>query len=378
MAAMTLFRLLPRTGFHFGQRGVGIEATDLVCPADTLFAALCLTLRHLEGPAALEAFLQRFPGPGPADAHPPFRLTSAFPCAGDVLFFPKPLVPPRLERPEAHARTLKGVKFVSKGIFTRWLRGEPLDEAMGEENFLHEGELWVTPEERERLAPFREADGAVRLWSRGPERIVPRVTVDRVTSGSVVYQAGVVRFRRVRGPAGEARAGLWVAVEWLQAPSAAEREQEHLTALLAVLGDSGLGGERSLGYGQFDLEGPLAFPDMGIPGPGARWLTLSPYHPRREEVEKGVLGEGGAYTLVARRGWIASPEGMTLRRPMVRMLGEGSVLCHPADGPRPTYGDLADVTPAAMDPDKGGKGHKVWRYGIAFPVPVTMAAEETG
>ncbi len=376
MAAMALFRLLPRAGFHFGQRGVGIEATDLVCPADTLFAALCLTLRHLEGPQALEAFLQRFPGPGPADAPPPFRLTSAFPCAGDVLFFPKPLVPPRLEKPEEHPRTLKGVKFVSERIFVRWLRGEPLDDAMGEENFLHEGELWVTPDEGARLAPFREADGTVRLWTRGPERIVPRVTVDRVTSGSVVYQAGVVRFRRVRGPAGEVRAGLWVAVEWLQEPSAPERER--LTTLLAVLGDSGLGGERSLGYGQFDLEGPQDRPDWGIPDSGARWLTLSPYHPRREEVANGVLGEGCAYTLVARRGWIASPEGMTLRRPMVRMLGEGSVLRHPADGPRPTYGDLADVTPKAMDPAGGNKGHKVWRYGIAFPVPVTMAAEGTG
>ncbi len=365
MAAMVLYRLLPRTGFHFGQRGVGIEATDLVCPADTLFSALCLTLRHLEGPEALEAFLARFPGPGPQDA-PPFRLTSAFPCAGDVLFFPKPPVPPRLEGAEEHTRRLKGVKFVSGEVFTRWLKGEPLDEWLGEENFLHEGELWVTTEERKQLDAFREEGREIRLWTRGPERIVPRVTVDRVTGGAVFYQAGVVRFGRARG----ARAGLWVLVEWLQEPAAGEKER--LTELLTVLGDGGLGGERSAGYGQFDLEGPVEFPGPGIPGPGARWLTLSPYHPRREEVEKGVLGEGCAYTLVARRGWIASPEGMRLRRRTVRMLGEGSVLCHPADGPRPSCGDLADVTPAVMDPERGETGHKVWRYGIAFPVPVSI------
>ncbi|MFN3763675.1 MAG: type III-A CRISPR-associated RAMP protein Csm4 [Anaerolineae bacterium] len=117
------------------------------------------------------------------------------------------------------------------------------------------------------------------------------------------------------------------------------------------------------------MEGPEEF-QLEIREPGERWLTLSPYHPRRDEVgPDGVVGDQAAYTLLIRRGWVTSPEGMSLQRPAVRMLGEGSVLHHPKDGTRASYGDLADVTPAALSK------HRVWRYGIAFPVPVGAALD---
>jgi CRISPR-associated protein Csm4 len=368
LAAMKLFKLAPRTAFHFGQRGVGVEGTQVFCHADTLFSALCLTLRELEpdGSAALAALLEQFPRLGHPTAPLPFRLTSAFPYAGDVLFFPKPLVPGNL-KPEAsqeHGKTLKEVKFVSQTIFTAWLNNEPLDDYLKDENFLHGGDLWVTPAELKELEAFRDVEtGEVQLWKSDP---IPRVTVDRVTSKSAVYQAGRVRYRRVKLENGELRAGLWVLVDRLD-----DEQLDWLTNLFAVLGDSGIGGERSAGYGQFDLDDPTDFAGFGIQGLGERWLTLATYHPRPDEVgEDGVLGKGCSYKLLLRRGWVASPDGMSLRRPLVRVLGEGSVLHHPKAGERKSYGDLADVTPEVMDPDKGGTGHKVWRYGIAFPVPV--------
>lgn len=373
MAAMKLFKLAPRAAFHFGQRGVGVEGTQVFCHADSLFSALCLTLREVEpdGNGALNKLLERFPRQGQTAGTPPFRLTSAFPYAGEVLFFPKPLVPGNL-KPEArqeHGKTLKDVTFVSQGIFSAWLSNAPLDGYLKDENLLHGGDLWLTPDERQALEGFRDEEtGEIVLWK---EAAVPRVTVDRATSKSALYQAGRVRYRRVKlKNDAELRAGLWVLVDW-PGEGANEAQLQWLTKLFAVLGDSGMGGERSAGYGQFDLEGPADFAGFGIQGLGERWLTLAPYHPRPDEVgEGGVLGEGCSYTLLIRRGWVASPEGMSYRRPLVRVLGEGSVLHHPATGARVSYGDLADVTPAVMDPEKGGRGHKVWRYGIGFPVPV--------
>ena len=207
---------------------------------------------------------------------------------------------------------------------------------------------------------------------------VLRVTVDRVTSKSAVYQAGRVRYRRVKLKDGELRAGLWLLVDW-PGNGPDEAQLDWLANLFTVLGDSGIGGERSAGYGQFDLEGPGDFAGFGIQGLGERWLTLAPYHPRPDEVgEGGVLGRDCSYTLLIRRGWVASPEGMSLRRPLVRMLGEGSVLHHPPAGARQSYGDLTSVTPAIMDPAQGGTGHKVWRYGIAFPVPVGIPVSPRG
>jgi CRISPR-associated protein Csm4 len=372
LGAMKLFKLAPRTAFHFGQRGVGVEGSQVFLHADTLFSALCLTLRELEssGSDALTRLLDQFPRQGHPTGSPPFRLTSAFPYAGDVLFFPKPLVPGNLGLATAqeHGKTLKEVRFVSSGVFTAWLNNDALDGYLKDENFLHDGDLWVTPAERERLAVFRDEEtDKVQLWKSDA---VPRVTVDRVTNKSAVYQAGRVRYRRLKLKEGEVRTGVWVVVDWLNGPPN-EAQLAWLTKLFSVLGDSGLGGERSVGYGQFDLEGPVDFAGFGAEEPGERWLTLAPYHPRPDEVgEGGILGEGSSYSLLIRRGWVASPEGMSLRRPYVRVLGEGSVLHHPAAGARESYGDLADVTPEVMDPTKGGTDHKVWRYGIAFPVSV--------
>ncbi len=383
MAAMKLFKLAPRTAFHFGQRGVGVEGSQVFCHADTLFSALCLTLRELDadGSTALTGLLEQFPRQGHSTDPPPFRFTSAFPYAGEVLFFPKPLVLGNLGSAarQEHGKTLKEVEFVSQGIFTAWLNNEALDGYLEDKNLLHGGDLWVTPAEREALEVFRNEDtGKVQLWKSDP---VPRVTVDRVTSRSAVYQAGRVRYRRVRLKDGELRAGLWVLVDWLASfpPKVGGDEggAGWLTKLFTVLGDSGIGGERSAGYGQFDLEGPTDFDSFGVQGWNERWLTLAPYHPRPDEVgADGVLGEDCSYKLLIRRGWVASPEGMSFRRPLVRMLGEGSVLHHPVAGARENYGDLADATPEVMDPAKGGTGHKVWRYGIAFPVPVGIPIPE--
>jgi len=357
VAATYVYKLAPKTAFHFGLRGVGIEATATFCPADTLFAALCLTLREWEGNEALEEWLRGFPT-GPGASPPPLRLSSAFPYAGEVLFFPRPLLPANLspELGRSRAKTLKKIEFVSAGILRAWLAQEDLSAELDDELLLHGGKVWVRRDELDRLEPFRTTQRSpIRMWKMDT---LPRVTVDRQSSASAVYQAGVVRFK--------VGAGLFTLVEFLG--DGAEAERTRLTTLFEVMGDGGLGGERSSGYGQFKLEGPEAFEGFG--GEGEMFLTLAPYHPTPAEVAGGVLGEAAAYHLLTRRGWVGSPEGLNLRRRLVRLLGEGSVLLHPQSGARASYGDLADVTPRDED-DREALSHKVWRYGIAFPVPAS-------
>ena len=69
-----------------------------------------------------------------------------------------------------------------------------------------------------------------------------------------------------------------------------------------------------------------------------------------------MTGKHAAYDLLARRGWVTSPEGGHLRRQTVRMFAEGSVF--PGGGARP--GRLVNVTPEAF------AGHRVYRYCYAF------------
>jgi CRISPR-associated protein Csm4 len=361
VGATYIYRLAPRTAFHFGLRGVGVEETATFCPADTLFSALCLTLREWEsdGNRKLETWLDEFP-PLSGGGSPPLRISSAFPYAGEVLFFPKPRVPANLpvETRQTEAKTLKRIDYVSHGILKAWLAQEDLNAQVDDELLLHDGRVWVTRDELGELEDFRDLDTKKhRMWATQTR---PRVTVDRATARSSIYQAGVVSFRP--------GAGLFTLVEFLDGE--VEKERGRLASLLEVLGHSGLGGERSSGYGQFEPEAPQEFDGFGA-ADGDLFLTLAPYHPTRTEVEAGVLGKDAAYDLLTRRGWVGSPEGLHLRRRLVRLLGEGSVL-HDVGGA--SYGDLADVTPREGDEEM--LSHKVWRYGIAFPVPAARPVEK--
>jgi CRISPR-associated protein Csm4 len=142
---------------------------------------------------------------------------------------------------------------------------------------------------------------------------------------------------------------------------------------LQVLGDAGVGGERSSGHGLFHAYGPHEMPGLLEPVPGGRFLTLSLYYPREGELAEVLGGEDVGYRLWVRRGWMASPDrvqsgehgmlsGSGLRRKAVRMFAEGSILRWPGTVP---LGALADVTPDAY---RQSGGHAVWRYGYAYPL----------
>ncbi len=212
---------------------------------------------------------------------------------------------------------------------------------------LQGGQTGVTTEESKQLRSFEDRrTGEIRLWV---DETTPRVTVDRATNRSQVYAVGRVRFAP--------RCGLFFLVEYGDPALRARLEM-----VLRTLGDTGVGGERSSGHGQFDLEVAGAFPLAEPPSDQANgFATLSLYWPTELEVQGKVL-EGASYGLVNRWGWIGSPDGMNLRRMGVRMLTEGSVLRQ-----RRPEGALADVKP--LDPAPvPNVPHDVWRYGLAFPL----------
>jgi CRISPR-associated protein Csm4 len=146
--------------------------------------------------------------------------------------------------------------------------------------------------------------------------------------------------------------GLWCAFTDFGEGWSADRIYDYLD----VLGDSGIGGERSGGHGQFIVSHrqQLSRPDVR----NGRFITLAHYNPLQGE--KAVLNSGAAYNLVDRRGWMSSPDRSSLRRKSVKMVAAGGVLR--AIPGQARYGRLVDVTPEDFDI------HKVWRYGYAFPI----------
>ncbi|MCS6815834.1 MAG: type III-A CRISPR-associated RAMP protein Csm4 [Blastocatellia bacterium] len=343
MSSLAIYRLRFRSPFRIGERGVGLEVTRMHVPADTLFAALCSTWRELYGIDALRRDVLDWFTEGEPGAEP-FFLTSAFPYAGDVRFFPKPLGRlPHVRLAEGDEKAFKRVHFVSERIFTAVVRGESV--TFRKLDCINGGIAWVTEEERTRLAEWTDDMTGDIVFLK--TAVVPRVTLDRITAASEIWHLGEVLFAR--------GTGLWFAVAFNAEHGEALRRR--FDAVLRVLGDTGLGGERGAGCGLFEIEGLAheTFPD--VPG-ASRFVTLSPICPKDVMELDRLTQDGAAYEVMPRRGWVTSPEAANLRRKTVWMFAEGSVLTGP---PLPCAGRLVNVKPDVCP-------HDVWRYGYAFPV----------
>lgn len=346
MTALQLFRLRPRGAFHFGVHGIGVEATAERCPSDTLYAALLIEAQRAGRPFFA-------PPPGHDDAlplDPPLLLSSCFPYAGAVTLLPRPQLPlpissGRLEGDQKLAKLAKKLRYVSPTIF-RLILGQQdgaLDAYLpgGAGRLVMDGSVWAAAEDG-RL-PDTET-----FWK---VEAAPHVGVDRVQSASNYYETGQVHF----APG----CGLSVLCRE-RAPGAAAG----LAELLLRLGDSGLGGRRSYGLGQFTpaAAGTL---DLGDGDAADELVLLSRYRPAPAELAGGALGPGASYDLVQVGGWLQTPaDAPAQRRRSVRMLSEGSVVRVPAGGALP-LGTICDVRPT---PPSAAFPHPVWRYGLALGV----------
>jgi len=290
-----LVQLRFRAPLHIGSSTLGEEDTYDHAPSDTLFSALCHAYLGAFGTPELEELLGRF------DDSPPFLISSAFPYHEDTLFLPKP----RVEREERGDRKqLKDTSWVSLENFGRLLRGED-----------------IQPQDGARL-PRKE--------------LLPRVALDRDSSSSSIYY--------VRRAAFPENGGLWTILdvkdEALEAPL---RQTFHL------LGDMGIGGERTMGCGFFEPEFGEASPVLSQHLDGAKpFIALS----RVGGPE--TVGAVDRYTLVESRGWMQSPTGIQRKRKSVLFFAEGSSFNQRATG------QLLDVTP------DDGPGHSVYRYGYGI------------
>lgn len=295
-----LVKLRFRAPLHIGSSTLGEEDTHDFAPSDTLFSAICHAYLAAFGKDELEELLARF------DDEPPFRISSAFPYHGDTLFLPPPRIAPPENGGESRKKR-KGSAWLPSDVFSKLLGGEDVGDV---------------------------GDFADRLPRK---ELLPRVALDRESSASQIYHV-----RRTVFPEG---GGLWMLVDVED-----ERMEARLRRSLHLLGDMGVGGERTMGCGFFEPEFEEAPPDVrGLLGGKAPYIAISRVSP-----EDGEMGMVDRYTLVESRGWMASPTGTQRKRKSVWFFAEGSSFEE-----RPT-GRLLDVTP------DDGPGHSVYRYGYGM------------
>jgi CRISPR-associated protein Csm4 len=356
---------------------MGLEDVMPTVPADTLFSALVSAWRITgRDPVTFVAPFRQNP------LKPPFLLTSAFPFVGEVRFYPAPVdLLDRFSKAtvKRQGKTIKRIAWISESLLRAYLDGKPLDarlfpespydEPTGQQGVaLQGGALWLTQQEASSLPDAMlkkiRKDGKLRLHALRRHHVwqverVPRVTVDRVTDAANIFHAGRTTFAR--------DCGLWFGVQWLRPDAQADdlAYQEAFELLLALLADSGLGGERTYGYGAFEYatHGPISLPDPQL---HSQAMLLSRYHPRSEELPHVLQG---AYRLESVAGWLESPDGADRRRKRLHLLAEGSLITWPGS----PAGDVVDVNPTYQNL-QGDLPHPVWRYGLALATAVKEAS----
>ena len=319
-------RFWPMGPWRFGPDSGARDRVDLIYHSDALFSAVCSAMSQLGlADAWLEATATAW--------SPAVRFSSFFPFVGDTLLAvpPRSLWPP----PESTKVRYKGANFVPLSVIQALLSEHAIDE-----------DRWAVDGESECLVPSSHG--------RGPFRVALRSSagVDRLQHAGVeVHSTACLEFAR--------DAGLWTIVQFSDDDAAAQWEAPVRSALL-LLADSGLGGERSRGWGRSEAPEwkpwtPPQAPASEQATEHAHWL-LSLYTPAENDL---VDWERGSYVTVSRRGRIESSVRWGEPKPPTTMIAEGSVLLAANE----LLGAASNVAPT-------GFPHPVYRSGFAVAVPI--------
>lgn len=314
-----LVKLPFTTPAHFGRAGRDLTDTAHWLGSDSLFSAIINTWSLLYGQSAADELLKAF-----ATNAAPFILSSAFPYCekpGPTYFLPRPV---GLNLDILCDSKPKKAKKIT------WLPWQALAEiGMGAipHGYIAHGIFLLPPGRTEPLLRERE---------------LPRVGLDSLTAASNIYNINVVHFA--------ADAGLYFLVKiqevWL----------DKFKAVIRLLGEEGIGGERSYGLGRFRVNEDIYLPIPAWPLQGEPALLLSAYYPAPGELN-GLSAGMTAYTLRSCGGYVYRLGDTGVRRPFIRLFAEGSLCTF-----RPA-GCLADVTPP------GYAGGRVYRNGLAYTLP---------
>jgi CRISPR type III-A-associated RAMP protein Csm4 len=284
---LQLVRLRFRQPLHLSRGKLGTyESSDHILHSDTVQASLFVCALQLYDESTALDFQQKV------------AISSAFPFDEHGEWLPRPLNLRLDENPDTR-KDLKKIRFFKKVHFEKVLRGEKL--------------------EAQELLDQKGSAVQPKIWQ---DDMTQRVLIDRLNASSVPFY-----LEKLYPKNWHADRGLYVLIK------NDGFDQQKLKSLFRLLGDNGIGLQRNLGNGTFDIENleieEFKF-DRELPATASAWVNLSLYRPDKEkkEVEKIKL-EQSHYQLLKRGGWLSSPEKtghMRLRKKSVLMFSEGSVL----------------------------------------------------
>jgi len=332
---ITAYQLSFTSPAHFGLEGIGQERVEQLVRSDTLWGALVQKwlLLYDDDPDLL-------------CQETTFKVSSCFPFIQGQLYFPVPAgTLDKVMDDVAHMETghlpfdlkdLKKIRYFAEPLFRKVISG-------GTPTLADINEATVYP------SPVIHSESAgleASIFSLEMQR--PRVALNQMLGG---VREGA--FFYCTDQFFDTDSGLF-----FLATFTASEIQTRFEAALRLLGDCGLGADRSIGRGCFSFTStPM---DFQTSSKGSSYVLLSLYHPARDEVEQGIMSsEKSAYTLVRRSGYAASHMVGRFRRADCWMLTEGARLPFAPVGQTPCVLAKSEHIP-----------HNVYRYGKAFCLPL--------
>ena len=333
MARYKVYRLHFTSPLHISDIRDDASVSQRTVHSDTLQAALL---------AALAKVGEVLPENGDigcvvSDLFPYYQKTEE---SKPVYFLPMPMQTtlPCLNNP-ADAKKVKKVQWVDSKLFSQIINGDRFE--WNDDNMRMIKAAYLTGEELPAVGNFVCSE------------VMQRVKIeDRTGIGDAKpYYVDRISFRDY--------AGLYFLVRETDNTSILEKA-------LTILVEEGIGTDRNVGYGFFDVskdDEPLV---IDTPADAEYQMALSMFIPESsEQLNRMIEGEGVAYDFVRRGGWITST---TLRKNAIYAFLPGSVFCKTTDDD--VLGAIVDLRPKnTPQPIQ----HPVWRNGKSIMIPIKTA-----
>jgi CRISPR-associated protein Csm4 len=308
---LLLVRLKFRSGLKIGEGD--LPTGGGILHSDTLFGAILNQWAKLyESDSIVDLILNLNVN------SPPFRISSAFPYILGEYYLPTPY-----GNSELYMEKLKNLPFLELFDF--------LELAKGNDDWIKKKKLRNPMEDL--ISNF----------------VAPRVTIDRISANTNIYQTPGWLMNK--------NGGLYFLIDLKD-----ESFLRKLKVSVRMLGESGLGGDRSVGYGLFEpefenIDGIEGWSEVFQKREGENivYCTLSLCCPLTGEEAEAI-----SYRILPRKGWIFSSSSIKqMKRRECKMFAEGSLFTSPIQG------EIIDVTPSGYYSE-----HNVYRYGLGMMVEI--------
>lgn len=332
MAKLTRIILKNMSPLHLGRGRDSYDTASAALSSDMLSSALA-SVRALEGRHDdIEDFLSSF------------TISSAFPYYGKEFFLPRPngrlTIMVKGQQEKEYRKSLKKLRYITTSLWREMMSGKPIEVMPSQ---IHREFLIAQPTEDYRR-PMTHVVNQRVMVPRDDER------------DAVPFQFEWTFFQH-----GEQESGLYCLVD------CQEDRKAELIELFKTLGTTGIGSDRTVGGGLFDVD-VEEVEWKAVDGDST--MLLSTYIPREQEIESLNLPASN-YSLLKRGGFMSGSSNENvrqLRRKTVYMFDAGSVF-HTT---QTLKGEIVNLAPQWNSNDM----HPVYRSGRPLCITVNMNSHE--